>query len=510
MERIVLGKDMKQIDSYTIQQIGIDSMILMERAAFQTFLQIKKKYKKEDLTGIVTLICGTGNNGADGLALARMLLLDGYQVQIMICGNLSHATEEFCRQKEFLNKLSALFLDHLSLENTGMIVDALFGIGLSRDIEGDYYKCISKINKIHKEHQVPVVAVDIPSGVNGTTGQIQKIAVEADMTVTFGSIKAGMLLYPGTQYCGEILCEDIGFYQEAYERLPYHMFIYDLSDLSKIYKREAYSNKGSYGKVLVIAGNETMCGAAYFSAMAACRMGSGLVRILTNHENKGILSQMIPEAILTTYKTDVIEESIIEEAIHWADSIVIGPGIGVSKVSRQFVSAVLQSGKKCIIDADGLNTISKFRELLSLLHDKVVITPHLGEMSRLIQIPIENIKSDLIGVATTFSKEYNVTVVLKDTRTVVAYKNKIYINRFGNNGMATGGSGDVLSGIIGCLIHCQDDIFEGATLAVFLHSICGDKARIECGEYSLLARNLIHELEQISCKLSAKNGNFKK
>ena len=502
MKKVVFGKDMKQVDSYTIHTIGIDSLILMERAAYQTFLHIKTKYPKESVSGPVVLICGTGNNGADGLALARMLKLDGYCVQIKVLGNLSHATEEFRKQSSFLKHLSLDFSETISLERAGILIDAIFGIGLSRDIEGEFAAYISKINDAHKTYQIPVIAVDIPSGVNGTSGQIQKIAVQADVTVTFGSIKSGMLLFPGAQYCGEILCEEIGFFEESYQQLPYHMFTYDLEDLSKIYKRKAYSNKGSYGKILIIAGNAAMSGAAYFSAMAAYRTGSGIVRILTHQENKEILAQMIPEAIITTYPTDLPDETIADSAIQWADSIVIGPGMGVNHTTEILLSKVLQSGKKCVIDADGLNTISTYRQLFSLLHKNTVITPHLGEMSRLTKISIENIKSDLIGVATAFSKEYNVTVVLKDTRTVVAYKNELYINRFGNNGMATGGSGDVLSGLTGCLIHCQNDLFEGACLAVFLHSICGDEARKECGEYSLMARSLINALESISVRLS--------
>ena len=282
MRYLVSGSQMKEVDSYTIQSIGIPSLVLMEQAAAAVVREVQKKAEKKDR---IWAVCGTGNNGADGIAAARLLHLKGYTVTVILAGTKGNGTDEYKKQLAIA-------------ERCELIIDAVFGVGLSREVGGTYRDLLATLPGCGAAY---VVAVDIPSGIHADTGEVMGIALKADVTVTFGYEKLGTLLYPGRAYSGTVVVADIGFPPVSLERLSPELFTYEAEDIRMIPARPAYSNKGTFGRVLIAAGSKNMSGAAYLSAMAAYRMGAGLVKIFTVEENRAILQAALPEAIITTY-----------------------------------------------------------------------------------------------------------------------------------------------------------------------------------------------------------------
>lgn len=504
MQYIVSGTKMKEIDKETISEIGIPSMVLMERAALCVCQEVEKIISSSDR---VLCLCGIGNNGADGIATARLLFAKGIKVDVLFLGAKEHATEEWKAQFHIIEKMGITIfdgqqdtnlVDKIILSEYNLIIDALCGIGINRPLEGILYHTIKVVN----ESKTPVVAVDIPSGIHADTAMVMGIGIMAIETVTFGYNKIGLTLYPGASYAGTVKVCDIGFLEETIEKLGADAFTYGESYFlekyihSKIPKRKSYGNKGTYGKVLIIAGSKNMCGAAYFSAKAAYRMGVGLVQILSDEVNRIILQTKLPEAILTTYEGTGLEKEH-RNAIAWADIIVIGPGLGKNQMAKELLAYVLnQTTLPLIIDADGLNLISEDRKLEKSLSSRCILTPHLGEMARLINGSIDDIKQDLITSAKEYSIKHNVICVLKDARTVVTSKtNQVYINTNGNSGMATGGSGDVLTGVIAGLLAMGLDPFTAASLGVYIHGSAGDKAKEVKGEYGMMASDILDGLE---------------
>ena len=342
-----------------------------------------------------------------------------------------------------------------------------------------------------------VVAVDIPSGVSSETGAAHGEAVEADLTVTFGYEKLGMVFYPGRKLCGEIVIADIGF--PAYTKYEGHTyFAYDPEDQNQIPKRRADANKGTYGKILIAAGSEGMCGAAYLSALASYRMGAGLVKILTVRANVPILQNLLPEAILTPYDPEQAQtdpagfKSLVEQECGWASAIVLGPGLGKEAHVASLVQNVLLSAYvPIIVDADGLNAVAQHPHLSGYFTENVIVTPHLGEMARLTGRSIEDLKRDLVESAVRYGEEKGVTCVLKDAVTVTAGRDgNVYIGDSGCAAMAKGGSGDVLTGVIAGLLALGFSEDEAAALGVFLHGRAGAAAACKKGEHSVLARDI--------------------
>lgn len=488
MNRILTGTEMKLADRYTIEEIGIPSLVLMERAAYSIYEEIVDNITQRDQ---VLSVCGIGNNGADGIAIARILFQKGFSVSICLIGNLEKASEEFLVQYKIATALSIPVVQNVGDREYTVIIDSIFGIGLSREVQGIFRETIDEINR----SGAFVVAVDVPSGICADTGIVYGTAIRAHMTVTFGVLKTGLVLYPGAEYAGEVVIKDIGIPEAAYPDSEYKVITYTKKDLTRLPKRNPYSNKGTYGKVLIIAGSENMCGAAYLSAKAAYRMGTGLVRILTVKENRVILQTLIPEAILTTYDSEKPDTEIIQESIDWAEYIVAGPGMGLQQTAKLLIEYSLQAGKPIVLDADALNFIAKHKELMKFYHDYVMITPHIGEMSRLTDRKIRDITDQLIETCKRYAEQHHIVCVLKDARTVVCDGlQSVYLNQSGNSGMATAGSGDVLTGIIAGLLAGGMNCFEAASFGVYLHGLAGDEAKLRKGEYALMASDIIEAL----------------
>ena len=491
MKYLFSGYEMKNWERQAMEDYKTPSLLLMERAAMAVVDEL--------LSGIydlhrILIACGTGNNGGDGLAIARMLKTKGYFVDVCIAGALDRLTPDAKQQLEMYQAISGNFVTDPVYHEYTVIVDALFGIGCNREIVGIAADVIQGIN----ESKVPVVSVDVPSGISADTGKICGCAVNAVTTVTFFTEKLGMMLYPGNEHCGKIMVADMGIPVGTPEKC--NVITYDETDLEKLPKRRNNSHKGSYGKVLVIAGSPTISGAAYLSACAAYRMGSGLVKIFTSQENKQSMQVLLPEALLETYDRGRLSTKQINQCLEWADVVVLGPGLGTDKTAEKLVKYVLGKSKvPVVVDADGINIIAKTKTCLLDEHAPLVLTPHIQEMARLLGCDREKILNDPMLVAKDFVKEYNVVLVLKDARTIVIEKEQtLYINVSGNNGMATGGSGDVLSGMIGSLIGQGMVPFEAAKLGVYLHGRAGDAASEVKGMYSMTATDLLNGIFEVT------------
>lgn len=500
------NNEMKEIDKYTIEEIGIPSMVLMERAALSVVEELEKQNKQLKLTDTILCICGTGNNGGDGIAVARILHQKGYQVAIRILGDKNKCSKETKQQYEIAEKIGVKFEDKKETKEYTIIVDAIFGIGLTRDINGIYKECIEQINS--ERHWV--CAVDIPSGICGNTGKVHHTAIKADITVTFGYWKLGLLLYPGAEYAGKVIVTDVGF-EIGNISTGLTKFLYETEDIEKLLpKRKAYSNKGTYGKVLVIAGSKNMSGACFLSAKAAYRTGAGLVRIVTPEENRIIMQTSIPEAVLDTYTAETFDEDCkrIKRYIADADSIVVGPGMGKGAEAEKLLQIVIEYSKvPTVVDADALYLLVKLGKIPPYQKDKpcqwdlpkhFILTPHRKELAVLLgnQITVEEIQDDFLTILDSCSSNPNV-LVLKDARTIVLKDNLCYVNTSGNNGMATAGAGDVLTGIIAGVAAQGLPPFLVAELGVYLHGLAGDRIAAKTGKYSLMAEDIIEGMIDI-------------
>ncbi|WP_455194445.1 NAD(P)H-hydrate dehydratase [Eubacterium ramulus] len=493
MKYILNSREMKLCDENTMRRRGMLSAVLMERAALATMQEIVKRYPNPVTK--VLVVCGSGNNGGDGVAVARLLYLKGYNVTIYFAGNREKATEETKRQMFIAEQYGVKISDEYPKDIVDVIVDALFGIGLSREVTGKYAEILQKMT----EQDGYKVAVDIASGISADTGAVMGTAFAADLTVTFGFIKAGQLLYPGAEYTGELKVADIGIDEQSLYEIKPELKMLEISDLNRLPRRVNRSNKGSYGKLLILAGSEQMAGAAVFAAKAAYRMGCGLVRVATVEENRMILQEQVPEAVLAVYNngTDVVE--FVETQLHWADAVVAGPGIGQSDLSERMLYELLKRIQvPCLCDADALNLLSKHPDWWKQVQSPLVITPHLGEMARLSGRLITEIRDRLVQTAQEFAMEHQITVVLKDARTITAQPDgQSYINVSGNHGMATAGAGDVLSGVIGALLAQKLDMHLAAALGVFIHGLAGDAAAERVGHCAMMASDIVDGLMDV-------------
>ncbi|MDE7321979.1 MAG: NAD(P)H-hydrate dehydratase [Lachnospiraceae bacterium] len=508
MEYVLTSAEMKDADEAAINGYGIESLVLMERAAMQIVKVIVDRYGLDIYVGVMA---GSGNNGGDGIAIARILQEEGIRAEINMIGDLSKLTSETKAQLETAKKLNIPI--HYGVEHTlyDVIVDALFGIGITRDIEGKFRKAIEAVNA----SKAKTVAVDIPSGVNADNGSIMGCAVKADITVTFAYRKLGIMLYPGASCAGEVICVPIGIPEAvtAHKRKGVVTFTDVKKDL-QLPGRSPAGNKGTYGKVLLIAGSRSMGGACFLSALSAYRTGTGMVRIFTALDNREGLLKKLPEAIVDTYMDDgnfnitQEEENTLTAGIEWADVIVVGPGISMSDKAKAILETTLTNCTKPLVaDADALNILAQNAELLKKFEygrrkndSDVIFTPHLGEFSRLMKYPVAEIKKDIITCCKMFTKSHDVSLVCKDARTVVAKRGKFtYLNSSGNDGMATAGSGDVLTGIIAGLLAQGLSGFEAAVMGTYIHGLAGDLARNKTSAYYIMAQDIIKSLKDIVC-----------
>ena len=532
MRYIADAAQMKEIDRRTSEEIGIPAIVLMERAAEQIAGQAEKllcdphslefsfseSSAQENLLAgkRVLAVYGAGGNGGDAVAAARLLKLKGASVYLYSAGN-KIPCELTAQQLAIAKKCKVEELtqfpeygktgNDIDFSAYDLILDGIFGIGLSREVEGDCRALIMQIN----EAKTPVLSIDIPSGIHAGTGECLGAAVRATLTVTFGEYKIGHFLYPGIFYCGKTVLADAGFVPEFNRKVllagKYQYFTYDRSDKKRLLSaRVPHSHKGSYGKVLIYAGSENITGAAYLSAKAAYRCGVGLVKLLSVPECVNTVRQMLPEALYEILPEEK-EAEFFSREVAWADAVLIGPGIGTGEEAAKSLSLLLAAGreqkKPFVLDADALNLLAKeadqqeriqnFERLVWIsqkLPKYSILTPHPKELSRLTGQTVEEITEHFIDTARQCIYNNHLIYVLKDASTLVACGREIYINRSGCDGMATGGSGDVLAGMIAGLCVGRG-AYEAASAGVFLHGLAGEYAQQRCGCRAMLAGDIL-------------------
>lgn len=492
MEKIVTPEEMSRADGATSRIFGVDSLVLMERAAASAYECLKKEaFCLND----VLVVCGTGNNGGDGAALARILFEHGIQSDVVLLGHREKCTPQCKKQLEILERYGIAILSAIPEgKRYTAIIDAIFGISLNRDVEGIYRDAVEVINGLRMTllPAPEILSLDMPSGIHGGTGKVMGAAVKADVTISFAYRKLGQVLYPGASYCGRLHCANIGITDRSFEGNMPAVQAYEEKEIC-FPERKADGNKGTFGKVFLIAGSRNMCGAAVLAGKAAFRSGCGMVKIMTVEENRMILQESLPEAMLMTYTADGFDEKELLRSMEWCDCIGIGPGLSTGGCAPALVEFVLENASAPVVaDADALNIIAMRPEFLSRCQAEVIITPHVGEFGRLTGLSADEVKTHFYETASDFARSFGVICVLKDARTIIVNEGgEAVINRTGNSGMATAGSGDVLAGMI-CSLAAQGlKPFRAASLGCALHGKAGERGSANRSLTELMAGDII-------------------
>lgn len=522
MEYLVTKKEMQAYDTYTIEQIGVPALILMERAALCTLERVLDVLNGKETSAKVLCVCGVGNNGGDGLAVSRMLMDEGIAADVALIGDKAHVSLETKVQLDILEKYGVTPLDMVPESNYDVVVDALFGTGLSREITGAYKNAVEAINAMKTSNGAESyrIAIDMPSGIDADTGAVLGVAVKADETVTIAFKKRGLYLYPGANYAGKISVAKIGITEKTFAVGAPKMYTLTGEPSTLFPKRRADGNKGTFGKVLLVAGSSTMAGAALLSAGSAYKTGAGMVKLVIPEKIRVIVQEKLPEALVQVYEK---EDGLTDEEIHvflenikWADVIAIGPGLSKHMSGKQLLETVITQTKKALVlDADALNMLAEEdilqRELLTRNSEKetnTVMTPHLGELARLLGKETKEVVSHQIDCCKEAVEKFGCVVVAKSARTCVSDgKTPDFLNTAGNDKMATAGSGDVLTGMIAALIAqavSQEQSREegitakdAAVLGVYLHANAGDKAAAAAkvtGAAGILASDIMENI----------------
>lgn len=506
--KLLSAAEMKEIDRRTSSEYLIPSIVLMENAGIRTMDTIEAI-----LNGVAgrsfVILAGRGNNGGDGLVIARHLINSGAEVNTFLLGEVEALSPDALINYRILEKMQAAILplknaadlDHfmLLLMNVDLVVDAIYGIGF----KGSLDTFASQVVKILNWSRTPVLAVDIPSGLEADTGKVHGEAVKADYTVTFALPKLGLIMDQSRPFVGQLTVADISIPGDLLQTdsLKTQLITEDMVK-SWLKPRRRESHKGSYGHALVIGGSPGMSGAAIMASWAALRTGSGLVTVAVPESMLPFVDASVPE-LMSRGLPETIEGAISTEAWPLLESLLgtasvcaIGPGMSRYSEANALLHLLLENaGIPVLIDADGLNALKGDAGILKNRQVPIVITPHPGEMSRLLNIPVEEIQQNRYEIARHFACEWGITIVLKGNNTVVASPTgHAYININGNPGMATAGSGDVLSGIITGLIAQGVKPTQAAVAGVYLHGRAGDQAASQNGQRALTATDLIQML----------------
>ena len=474
---------MKEMDKKAIET-GIPDIVLMENASIKSLYEIKKRY--ENINGALCVaFVGVGNNGGDALAISRHLHNNGANVFIYMLTSEDKLNSSPKINFEIIKNMGIQYkfveneddFNEEIVKESDIIIDGIFGIGLSRNVEGIFKKAIELINS----SSAFVVAVDIPSGIKADTGEVMGSAVEADLTPTFALAKPGHFLYPARDYIGELEVVDITTPKNIIDEFDASFYAITEEDVL-IEQREPNSHKGTYGHLNIIGGSSGKSGAVILASKAALNCGVGLV------------SSTIPDSINTAFEAHLLEamsypaksqngmflDSDIDSILSFAkdkDAIAFGMGLGISNETKKLTKSILKINKPLLIDADGINCLAEHVELLKARKETTILTPHPKEFSRLVNKTTKDVLENRLEIAKDFAKEYGVILVLKTADTIIATPDgKVYINTSGNPGLATGGSGDVLSGMIGAFLASGYSGLQSAINGVFLHGLAADIA----------------------------------
>lgn len=473
------------LDRIAIEQYAIPGIELMERAGLVAFkrLQIQWPQARE-----IALFCGGGNNGGDGFVIARLAEQTGLSVSLYLLADIKKLTGE--AKLAFATLSNSVSIECLPLpdrlNDIDLIVDGLLGTGLQSEVRGDYTQAIELINQT----PTPVLAIDLPSGLNADTGQVMGCAVQADVTISFIGLNRGLLTGQGTRYCGEIYFDDLSLPAEIYDKLSTHVTRVDYASLKHLIQpRPADAHKGNCGHLLLVGGDHGMSGAIHIAGEAALRCGSGLVTLATRAEHASLISAQRPELM----SRGVESEEVLAPLLDSADVIVCGPGLGQNSWGRRMLAAVLATDKPLILDADGLNLLAKNPSHRA----SWLLTPHPAEAARLLDCTTAEVQVDRFYAITALQKRYGGYILLKGAGSLMCDPSgEISLCNDGNPGMASGGMGDLLSGILGSLLGQGIPHVQALPLAVVLHATAGDLAAGSAPR-GLLASDLLYPLREL-------------
>jgi ADP-dependent NAD(P)H-hydrate dehydratase / NAD(P)H-hydrate epimerase len=506
MRPIVEPAQMRELDRRTIEDVGLPGMVLMELAARGVMLEIEQLLGGNVAGANVLVFCGPGNNGGDGFAIARRLMNAGSEVALYLTCPMDKVTGDARTNMEIYQKLDGAItvIDDAQqltrLPQAHVIVDAMLGTGAEGPAHGIIADAIEAINK----SDTPIVAVDISSGINGRTGAAEGAAIRADVTATFGEIKVGHLIPPGLEHAGRISRVDIQIPPQFIHEMEIPLFFIEPSDVYEMMPtRPLTAHKGDFGKVLVVAGSVGMTGAAELAGRAVLRSGAGMVKVATSKSAQAILAgggsseiMTIPVAESGNGSISEAAESTINEARTWADVEVIGPGITMSPDTvAWFAEHVQDLPLPTVIDADGLNALADNPELLKILGERVVLTPHIGEFARLTGLDTAEVTNNRVELIKKHAREWGCTILLKGVPTLVAGPSgPAYCILAGNPGMATAGMGDVLTGTIAGLLAQGLNPRDAAIAGTTIHGLAGNLAADEVGSTGIVAGDVVERL----------------
>jgi len=516
--RVLNTQQMREADRQTIDDVGIPSVVLMENAGRQAVAAMEAAFDSLAASK-VGVLCGRGNNGGDGFVVARTLAQRGIEAVVYLLGSVADVRGDARTNLEILGRVGLTVVEitnaqewelHFSeVSECDLIVDAIVGTGFHGPLTGLLETVVADVNGLG----VPVVAIDLPTGLSADSHEVDGEAIEASMTVTLAAPKLPLILPPADAYAGDLVIADIGIPGSVLEELdgPWLELLTRERMRELVPARVADSHKGDFGRVLVIAGSVGRTGAAHLAAIGALRSGAGLVTIAAPRSCVPILAAMAPEYMtepLDETAAGTIDFSAADRVLDLkADVIALGPGLGQDPSTAAFVHAVVErSGVPLVLDADALNAFAGDPERLTGRDGvDLIVTPHPGEMARLLNLTIEQVQADRLDHAREFASSHRCHVVLKGHRTVVAGpEGRSFVNLTGNAGMATGGTGDLLTGMIAAWFAQILDAEAACKLAVYLHGTAGDLAEADEGESALLPSDIVARLGDAVLELTAR------
>lgn len=517
--KVVTAEEMREIDRRAIEVIGIPGVVLMENAG-RAVADTVKTILRDVTNPRVCIFAGRGNNGGDGFVVARHLANSGVRVKTFLLGDISQVQGDARINLDILRGMGMtvdeLYADGLptarvAMSMSDLVIDAIFGTGFKGETEGYISHVIDTVNESGR----PVVAVDVPSGLDSTTGRASSSCIRANHTVTFGLPKVGLVLYPGAAYAGELVIADIGLPESLLvdENLKLNLSMGD-SIRHWLPRRDKDSHKGTFGRAIVIAGSPNMAGAAVLTSTAALRAGAGLVTLAVPTGLQGVMNSKLTEVMtrgLPETESGSISlqaQPLLDGVSRGAAALAIGPGLSTHSETAQLVrNMVMTTSVPTVVDADGINAIAQDPGTLKAAKAPIILTPHPGEMARLTGLSILEVKRDRLNVALRAVSQWGKIVVLKGARTIIADPSgTAYINPTGNPGMATAGSGDVLTGIIVGLLAQGMRALEAAVLGVYVHGLAGDIACLRLGEMGVTATDILESVPEALRRLVEERG----
>jgi len=498
--KITTVAEMRDLDRQAIKEYAIADEILMENAGLAAYQLIHQQLDMRSQTFLV--ICGIGNNGGDGLVLARKIYSSGADVRVIILGDPDKyrgaAKKNYLTVSQFpiiitstksSNKIAS------AIKNSNVIIDAIFGTGLTRPIEGPFKQIIRLINQSDKT----VISLDIPSGINGDTGEVQGIAVKSYATITFGLPKIGNLLYPGFSYNGKLYLSHISFppplYQQSFMKI-------ETNSIPELPPRDQEGHKGSFGDTLFISGSANYLGAPHFAAGSFLKAGGGYSRLAAPRSicpfvaNQSSEIVFLPQMENSEGSLSLANKKQLLKQSAKSHLVVLGPGLSLNSETQQLIEELIVAIKRpLLIDGDGLTALANNPLLIKSRKYPTILTPHLGELSRITKLSVAEIIKDKINILNHNSKQLNATIIMKGAHTLVASTDGIIsINLSGNSGMGSAGSGDVLTGTIAAMYGLGLDINDAARAGVFVHGLSADLAAQEIGEDGITAQTIMDYL----------------